>query len=244
MSLQQTHAQFKTTSWTLIEAVRHATHADHARALDTLVSRYWPPVYASLRRMGRSREDAAELTQSFFAEVVLGRRLFDQADAGRGKLRSLLLTAVKRHVIDQHRRHVARPDRRVVSPDAIMREEGFLAREPQQDVDAIFERRWAIAVLEEALARCARYFDQMSLPRHWAAFEARVVRPAIGACSAPSLAEVAGELGFDSEVHVASAMKVVRKRFRMALKAVAAETATDPSDQDAEYQRVVALLAS
>ncbi|MCK4871726.1 MAG: hypothetical protein KAS72_03270 [Phycisphaerales bacterium] len=59
----------------------------------------------------------------------------------------------------------------------------------------------------------------------------------------PPLADLAAESGFVSSVHVASAMKVVRKRMMMMLlREVAAETASDPADQQAEYQRVVEIL--
>lgn len=242
MEASQTHARFYTTSWTLIDSLRDSAHPQHPQALERLVDRYWPPVYASLRRMGKNREEAADITQAFFADVVIGRGLFQDARAGRGKLRNLLRTAVKRYAIDQHRRNAARSDHRALSLDELSREEGFLAREPEGDADHVFERRWAVAVMEEAMARCEGYFNTADRRAHWMAFEAHVVRPAVSAESPPPLAELAGQLGFPSAVHVASAMKVVRKRFRMLLREVAAETASDPEDQEAEYQRVVELL--
>jgi RNA polymerase sigma-70 factor (ECF subfamily) len=242
MSLQQTDAQFRTTNWPLIDALREPGRND--AALDALISRYWPPVYAVLRHMGRGRDEAAEITQAFFTEVVIGRRLFARADAERGKLRCLLLAALKRYVIDQHRRHVARPDRATISPEALAREELFLAREPELDTEQLFERRWAVAVLDEALSRCERYFEENGLTRHWAVFDARVITPALGACAPPALARLAADFDFPSEVHVASALKVVRKRLRLLLKEVASETADEPADQEAEFGRVVNLLGS
>ncbi len=211
--------------------------------MEALASRYWPPVYASVRRMGRSCQDAADLTQAFFADVVLGRRLFDQAEAQRGKLRTLLLTALKRFMIDEHRRRKCRPDEGCLSLDALEREERFLAREPDMDPQATYERRLAMVQLEEALRRCERSLVDGGLEKHWAAFDAFVVKPAIGAVSPPPLAKLAKELGFASAVHVSSALKVVRKRFRLLLREVVAETVIDPADQEAEYRQVVALLS-
>ena len=243
MSLFETHAKFATTSWTLVAALQDEDHPGHDEALEALASRYWPPVYASVRRMGRNRQDAADLTQAFFADVVLGRRLFDHAEAKRGKLRTLLLTALKRFMIDEHRRRKCRPDEGCLSLDALEREERFLAREPEVDPEEAFERRLAMVQLEEALRRCERSLVDGGLDKHWAAFDAFAVKPAIGAVSPPLLAKLAKELGFASAVHVASALKVVRKRIRLLLREVVAETALDPADQEAEYRQVVALLS-
>jgi RNA polymerase sigma-70 factor (ECF subfamily) len=242
VNLQQTHARFSTTSWTLMGALRDEGSQQQEAARNLVITRYWPPVYASLRRMGHPRERAAELTQAFFAEVVIGRRLLDQADAARGRLRSLLLTALKRFAIDQHRRHRVRPEGDGLSLDGLDREEGFLAREPARDAEEMFERRWAVAVLEEALARCERSCREAGLDKHWAAFEAFIVQPSIGAVEPPPLSRLAEELGFASATHVASAMKVVRKRMKLLLREVAAETADDPTGQQAEHDRVLALL--
>ncbi|MCH8345038.1 MAG: hypothetical protein IH983_13775 [Planctomycetes bacterium] len=123
------------------------------------------------------------------------------------------------------------------------REERFLAREPEVDPEEAFERRLAMVQLEEALARCERSLVDGGLAKHWAAFDAFAVKPAIGAVSPPPLAKLAKELGFASAVHVASALKVVRKRFRLLLREVVAETAIDPADQEAEYRQVVSLLS-
>jgi RNA polymerase sigma-70 factor (ECF subfamily) len=243
MNLQQTHARFGTTSWTLVGALRDENDQQQEAARDLVITLYWPPVYASLRRMGHNRERAAELTQAFFVEVVIGRGLLDQADAARGRLRSLLLTALKRFAIDQHRRQCARPDGDGLSLENLEREEGFLAREPARDADEVFERRWAVAVLEEALVRCERSCREAGLEKHWAAFEAFIVQPSIGAVEPPSLSRLADELGFASATHVASAMKVVRKRMKLLLREVVAETADDdPADQQAEYDRIIAML--
>jgi len=223
-------------------ALRDGGDERHEAARNLVITRYWPPVYASLRRMGHNRDRAAELTQAFFVEVVIGRQLLDQADAGRGRLRSLLLTALKRYVIDRHRREDARPDGNGLSLDGLEREEGFLGREPARDADEVFERRWAVAVLEEALGRCERSCLEAGLDKHWAAFEAFIVQPSIGAVAPPPLSRLADELGFPSATHVASALKPVRKRMKLLLREVVAETADDPADQQAEYARILALL--
>ena len=94
-----TASRFQTTSWTLIVRAR-ASRAD----LQELLSVYWSPVYAYLRRRGHDPHDAADLTQGFLSEVVLDRGFVERADPARGRFRSFLLSALRKFVIDEHRR--------------------------------------------------------------------------------------------------------------------------------------------
>lgn len=103
-----THARFVTTDLSLLAAIADGSGPRRDRALDALVQRIWPRVYAAARRLGRDPEAAAELTQGFFADVVLGRNLLAHADADRGRLRWLLLRALKHYAVDRHRRRAAR----------------------------------------------------------------------------------------------------------------------------------------
>lgn len=242
MQPDQLHARFGTTNWTLIDALRDHAHATHDRAITTLTTRYWPAVYASCRRMGRSPDEAAELTQAFFVHVAFGRKLFERADPKRGRLRTLILTALQRYARDIHDHEIAQGSERRVSLDDLEREEGFLARQPEASAEEMFEHRWATAVLEQAVERCGQYFESIDKAAHWEAFHRAVLQPAVRGCEAPPLSAVATELGFSSAIHVASAMKVVRKRMKILLREAAAETAEDPDDQDAEYRHVVATL--
>ena len=82
--------QFETTHWSIVVRA-HGESAAAQRALETLCQTYWFPLYAFARRSGQSQEDAEDLVQSFFAYVV-EKRLFERADAERGRLRTFLLT--------------------------------------------------------------------------------------------------------------------------------------------------------
>ena len=86
--------RFHTTAWTqLINLTRQDVKAARDE-LSGLLGRYWKPVYCYLRRKGHDNETAKDLTQGFFAEVVIGRNLARQADPARGKFRTFLLTAL------------------------------------------------------------------------------------------------------------------------------------------------------
>ena len=177
---------FRTTRWTILHGLRDSNGARRRRALESLSRQYWKPIYAILRRRGSDPDSAAELTQQFFADVVFQRALFERAEEARGRLRSLLLTALNNYVADDRRRKRRHRRNRMDLPfDALEREERLLDQESASSPERDFERRWAIVQLEEALRRCREHFHETSLQRHWHAFELSVLRPAISGNAAP-----------------------------------------------------------
>lgn len=99
---------FQTTQWTVIAQARAGDETIRQKAIDALAGRYWKPVYCRLRWTGYNPEDALDLTQGFFQEIVLGRQLFQAADKSRGRFRSFLLAALNHYVASQHRKEIAR----------------------------------------------------------------------------------------------------------------------------------------
>jgi DNA-directed RNA polymerase specialized sigma24 family protein len=237
----ETFAQFDTTAWTLLGQLRADDPAARDAALRSIVSRYWPPVYTAVRAMGRKPEDAAEVTQAFFADVVLGRKLLDSAQQSRGRLRALLLSALKRFMIDLHRQQRARGGDAVVGWDAFQQEEQRLATHPGPgDPEAAFNRRWAAALLQEALDRCERHFTEAGRAGHWALFHARVIAPSVHACEPQPLAQLAERLGFAGPLEAGAALQVVKKRAVVLLREVVGETAEE--EQEDELRYVMELL--
>ncbi|TVQ54252.1 MAG: hypothetical protein EA377_05930 [Phycisphaerales bacterium] len=226
-----------------MNGLREQDESLRQRSLDTLSRQYWQPIYIILRRRGFDPEAAAELTQRFFADVVFQRDLFERADEARGRLRSLLLTALTNFVADDHRQTRRHHSNGIeIQLDALQREECLLHQHTAGSPELEFERRWAIVQLEEAMHRCRQHLHEANLQRHWDAFEVAILRPAISGNAAPPQHEIAKECGFPSAAHVASALKVVRKRFRILLREVIAETVDNPDDRDAEYVRLRSVL--
>ncbi len=229
--------------WTLVRQVG-GEGDDRDQALSKLVQVYWPPVYSFLRRSGKAREEAAELTQAFFAEVVLGRKILESADQSRGRLRSLLITSLKRYLIDRHRRTSVRVHERAAhfDRDRLDREEALIAGARGDDPEAGFDRRWAMAQVEEALRRTEEHFRTTGKPSHWEVFNARLVRPSVSHVDPPPLARLAPELGFKSAADAAAAVQVVKKRFDVLLREVIAETTDEGADLDDEYRYLLKLM--
>ena len=95
--------RFATTRWSLIAAAGQARSPDARRALAALCEAYWYPLYAFVRRRGYSVEDAQDLTQAFFGELLEKDRL-RAADRERGRFRSFLLASLENFLANQWRR--------------------------------------------------------------------------------------------------------------------------------------------
>src|SRR5262245_40185201 len=163
---------FVTTRWSWVDHLRSGDEPQRLLARAQLSNAYWPAVYAHLRRRGYSSEDAADITQSFFADVVLGRDLLESARRERGRLRAIVLTALKRYCIDGMRRKAARGGTPLsLTPEILEREDQMIT--DAGDPDTAFDRRWAAIAVGEALARCEAHCVAGNKERHWRAFEAR-----------------------------------------------------------------------
>src|ERR1700726_4506466 len=93
--------QFPSTHWSIIEGTR-SPHADERwRALDTLITAYWKPVYKYIRLHWRKENEAAkDLTQEFFVRLV-EKGLLDRFDPERARLRTYLRVCVDGMVMNE-----------------------------------------------------------------------------------------------------------------------------------------------
>ena len=152
---------FHTTRWSIVRTAGLRSSPGARDALATLCQTYWYPLYAYIRRKGYGCEDAQDLTQGFFA-WLLEKNLAGKADRERGKFRSFLMTSFK-HFLAKEWRPAGAQKRGggdvVLSLDLAAGERRF-GMEPADELTAerIFERRWALALLEETLARLRAEF--------------------------------------------------------------------------------------
>jgi DNA-directed RNA polymerase specialized sigma24 family protein len=147
--------RFATTHWSaVISAGRPSPRAD--QALAELCETYWYPVYAFVRRMGDSSEDATDLTQAFFT-LMLEKRYLKDARRERGRFRSFLLVSVRHFLSNERDREQALKRggglKRV--PFEISDGERQHQLEPADDVtpERVYERRWTLTMLDKAMAR-------------------------------------------------------------------------------------------
>jgi RNA polymerase sigma-70 factor (ECF subfamily) len=166
---------FAPTRWSLIAAAREHDSPEARQALSDLCESYWYPLYAYIRRRGHPAEEAQDLTQEFFARL-LARDFLGAADPSKGRFRAFLLACCKHFLANERDRAAAQKrggGRVPVSLSADEAEERY-RREPAHDLtaDKLFERRWAVTLIDRALGRLreeyaargkAEQFDRLRL---------------------------------------------------------------------------------
>lgn len=155
--------RFETTHWSLVLAAGRTPTAKSRAALATLCEHYWYPLYAFLRRQGHSAEDAQDLTQGFFARV-LEKGWLQDVRPERGRFRSFLLASLSHFVSNERDRARAlkRGGPKPPLPLEIETAEGLYQLEPRDDLtpERIFDRRWALTLLDRVLARLKAEFHE------------------------------------------------------------------------------------
>jgi RNA polymerase sigma factor (sigma-70 family) len=147
-------ARFLSTRWTMVARARAGTEAEMAGAMSEICRSYWYPLYAYVRRSGRGREESEDLTQEFFARL-LEKDTLAEAREEKGKLRTFLLTVMKRFLINEWRRAAAEKRGGGREPVPINYDEGEdrYGHEPVDHVtpDQIYEKQWAVTLLARVL---------------------------------------------------------------------------------------------
>ncbi len=165
-------ARFATTRWTVIRLAGREG-PERERALELFCRTYWFPIYAFIRQRGNSPDDARDLTQEFFARLLQKEWLGGAEHRGDARFSTLLLTMVKRFIINYHEHTNAEKRGGGRLPIDFTPAEDWIALEcPSSETpEKLFERHWALAVLEAALQRLraeaeaagkARQFEQLS----------------------------------------------------------------------------------
>jgi DNA-directed RNA polymerase specialized sigma24 family protein len=152
---------FPTTSWTLVAAAGEGASRESEEALAELCGAYWGPLYAYVRRSGRSVEESRDLTQEFFARLI-EKRYLRAADRDRGRFRSYLLAALKHFLCNEWDRACAakRGGGTIPIPLDVETAEHLYRLEPADVLtpDRIFDRRWAVTLLGRAMTRLRQEF--------------------------------------------------------------------------------------
>lgn len=218
---------FPSTRWTLVLAT--SDPSQRTRALQELLQSYWMPIYVYLRRRNQSAQDAEELVQELFIELVEGE-LIARADPERGRLRGFLKACADQQLLRRRERAGAwkRGGRAHHVPlDGALAER--LLDEAPEDAEAACDRAWARTAMNRALA------SLLGESRH-----PELLRDFFGAEAAPSMAEAAERHGLGVPA-VKSALHRARHRYRALLLAEVADTVQDPAAAEAELKALLAV---
>jgi RNA polymerase sigma-70 factor (ECF subfamily) len=210
------------------------------RALEELIQAYWFPLYAFVRRQGCQAAAAEDLVQGFLARL-LEKEDLAQVDRSKGRFRSFLLAAMKNFMANERARDRALKRGggvRVLALDSLDAEARY-AVEPAEEMtpERLFDRRWALAVLEQVLARLRREFIDAG---NGALFET------IKDCLTPDrgklpYAQLARRLGM-TEGALKVAIHRMRRRYRDLLRYEIAQTVETPAQVDEEIAYLLNCL--
>jgi RNA polymerase sigma-70 factor (ECF subfamily) len=230
---------FTTTHWSVVLAAQGESPAAQ-EALEKLCRTYWWPIYGFVRRQGYKPEEAQDLTQSFFARL-LERRDLETVRQERGRLRSYLLASVKNFLSKARDREltIKRGEGQplISLDDLLARERADQEPAHKLSADRIYERRWALTLLEQVLVRlAAEYKAAGKLPL----FD-RLKELLAGESGQPSQAKIAAELQM-TENAVKQAFHRFRYRYRQLLHEEIAHTVAAPDDVEDELRHFMAVL--
>lgn len=234
--------RFATTRWSIVLAAGNRSSPQSASALATLCETCWYSLYEYVRRSGHDADDARDLTQALFARL-LEKNDLAAADPERGRFRSFLLASLKHFLANEWDR--ARAEKRgggraVLSIDFGTAEQRYRA-EPSHDLtpEKIFERRWALVLLENVLARL---HDESAQAGKTDSFD-RLKCFLTGEQPALTYGQLAAELN-TSEGALKVAVHRLRRRYRELLRAEIEETVADPEEIDQEIRDLFSALGS
>jgi RNA polymerase sigma-70 factor (ECF subfamily) len=231
---------FTTTHWSVVLAAGRADSPAAAQALEQLCRIYWYPLYVFVRRQGHEAHDAEDLTQEFLARF-LAKEYFGRANPALGRFRNYLLACLK-HFLSEQWRQSGRLKRgggqTIVSWDGQTAEEHYQS-EPADPMtpEKVYERRWALTLLEQALTRLG---EEQSVAGKGEVF-AQLKDYLWGEGSGTGYVEVAARLDL-TEGALKVAVHRLRHRYRELLREEVAQTVAAVHEIDEELRYLVSVI--
>jgi DNA-directed RNA polymerase specialized sigma24 family protein len=225
---------FPTTQWTLLARASLNGESSARQALEELCKKYWTPLHQFIRLRGYEETEAQDLTQEFLLHLVEHSTLH-KADRMRGRFRSFLCGALVRFLSDERDRRLAQKRGGAAEHLSVERENPLLA--VPEATSVIFDREWALAILENALATVRQEGESAGSKAQFAVL--RQFLP--GSVQTPSYEDAASQLGLTVPA-LKSELHRMRRRFRAAVRQEVAATVSAPHEIDEEMNHLQAVL--
>ena len=232
--------RFATTHWSVVISAARQSSPHSREALEQLCTAYWSPLYWHIRRIGYDASQAQDLTQGFFSRL-LEKQTLEYVDRDRGKFRSFLLASLRTFLANE--RDHAQAQKRgggqtILSIDFDSAESGYrLDLSHDLTAENLFEKRWALTVLETALAALDEQHREAGKSEQ---FDALV--PFLTADSdSPKYLDIARQLDM-TEGAVKMAVSRMRQRYRKLIRTEVGRTIADSDDVDEEIQNLFKAL--
>ena len=236
---------FGTTHWTEILTAQSAGDPQGRQALEALLARYWKSVYCYLRCKGYDTENAKDLTQGFFHEVVLGRGLIQKADRSRGRFRTFLLTCLNHYVWKIRRSGKARSD---LSTDRLI----YLGEMDKLNVpepchyttpNSAFDYAWGTAILDQVIAEVAAKCRETGNAVYWDLFRERFLQPVMENARPPALPILCQKYGVTETAKASHMILTVKRRFRGILRSQVRQFVSSDAEVDEEIRYLMRLFS-
>ena len=234
---------FATTHWSVVLAVGQHHSDAAATALEQLCRTYWYPLYAYLRRRGYSEHDAQDLTQGFVVQL-LERRSLERVEPHKGKFRSFLLASLNYFLADERDR--AQAQKRgggceLFSLELNEAEGRYASDAATHDCtpEKLYERRWAITLLDCVLARVAREFADAGKGELFGQLQAFLVEGSRG----KSYREIAAETGLSEEA-VKKSVQRMRQRYYELFRQEIAQTVATSAEVEEELRHLCDVMSN
>jgi len=232
---------FATTHWSVVLAAGQTDEPQVGEALEKLARTYWHPLYLFVRRSGYDEETAKDLTQAFF-ERLLGKDSVKDADPARGRFRTFLLAALKHFLANEWDRTkaVKRGGRCRLVPLETKVVEAELERGMRRDLnpEQLFERRWAMALLDQAHQELEAEQVAGGKAARYSALQVYLT----GDKERPPYADTAAQLSMSVEA-VRKAVERLRQRYGQLLRQTVAQTVGSPEEVNAELRHLRVVLS-
>jgi RNA polymerase sigma-70 factor (ECF subfamily) len=233
--------RFSTTRWSTVAIASNSSSPEARAALERLCQDYWPPLFVFALRQGNDSHTAQDLTQAFFAHFI-ERGYLRAADRTRGRFRTFLLTCFQHFLVHEWEKH-----------HAAKRGGGFVLLSWEEHAAALesraasitdlplerhYDREWALAIMERALARLQAEFAAVGRDRYF-----KVLGHFLHAEAAPGeYLEASTQLGLTHRTFKLAVHRI-RRRYGRLVREEIRETVASESDVEAEMRYLVELMS-
>ena len=237
---------FQTTQWSELYRAETTNEDRRSIIIDTLLDRYWKPVYCYIRRKGYDNEQAKDLTQGFFHDVVLDSDLIRQADRKKGRFRTFLLTALDHYLIDAHRKEKSKknyPKGRIIqleTDDLVSVQTTQSTMNPEQ----FFNYVWATEFIDNVISLVEKECCNTRKEIHWRVFYEKIIIPIIDNTPSPSLKIICNKYGIENEIKASNMIITVKRCFRRILEDNLRRFVQTEEEIETEFNELFEIIAS
>jgi RNA polymerase sigma-70 factor (ECF subfamily) len=236
---------FQTTHWSEIFDANTTNDIRRNVVIDSLLHRYWKPVYCYLRRKRYDNEQAKDLTQGFFHEIVINSNLIRQADQAKGRFRTFLLTALNHYLIDVHRREKSKKH----APD-----NGFIILEgndlysltmahSSMTPDQVFNYVWATDLINQVISQVKKECYDTGKKKHWEVFHAKILTPIIDNQNNPSLKDLCKRYNIENEAKASNMIITIKRCFKRILEDNLRRFVRTDSEIEDEFNELLRIIS-